>query len=358
MQISSLGSKIIVTENFQNDLTQILDSYSDRKIFIIDDSNTHRLCLPLLSGIEALRDAETITIGSGEEHKNIASTIDVWNYLSDHQADRKSLVINLGGGMICDLGGFAASTFKRGLDFINIPTTLLAQVDASIGGKLGVNYNGLKNEIGLFRTPNYVLVYSDFLKTLERKEFLSGLAEMIKHALIYSVNHWERIKELNFSEDFDYKAFQKIIAKSIFIKNDFVQTDFREQNIRKALNFGHTIGHALESFMLEKQEPVPHGAAVAHGIVCELYLSHRSLGFDKAKIQPIADYIFNLYGKIHFELGDYAKLYALMKHDKKNEERKILFTMLSDIGEVEVNKVCPKKNVFEAFDFYQSYGNE
>ena len=196
MQISSLDSKVIVTDDLQKDLEMILESYKKNKKFIVVDENTLVHCLPLIKEFEALKNAVVIELKSGENHKSIDSTVEVWNSLNKQGADRKSLVINLGGGMIGDLGGFAASTFKRGIDFINIPTTLLAQVDASIGGKLGINFNGLKNEVGIFKTPRFVIIDTVFFKTLDKNNLLSGFAEMIKHSIIYSISHWAKIKQV------------------------------------------------------------------------------------------------------------------------------------------------------------------
>jgi len=352
MQISSLQSTIIVTDNLQKDLSAVTKKYSKSNFFILVDENTQQHCLPIIADFERIKDAKIIEIKSGEDNKSLESAKQVWSFLSNNGADRNSLLINLGGGVIGDLGGFAASTFKRGIDFINIPTTLLAQVDASIGGKLGINFDGFKNEIGLFKSPAYVVIDTVFLKSLDRDIFLSGFAEMIKHALIYSSNHWKKLKTIDFSKSIDYEDFKKSIAKSIFIKNDFIQDDPKEKNIRKALNFGHTIGHALESFFLERNQPMLHGHAIAHGMVCELILSHLKLGFDKLKFEEIANFVLKTFGRITFEKDDFETIYKFMLHDKKNEKGQINFTLLSEIGEVELNVNCKKDLIFNTLDFY------
>ena len=262
--------------------------------------------------------------------------------------------------MICDIGGFAASTFKRGLNFINIPTTLLAQVDAAIGGKVGINSNQLKNEIGVFNLPETVFIGTHFLKTLDKKNFISGFAEVIKHSLIHSKKYWDEIKQTYNDGFHPPKADEKlknIISKSIEIKNYFVQADFKEKNIRKALNFGHTIGHAFEGLSLIKNKSVFHGEAVACGMICEAFLSYKKLGLNYEQLTEISNFIIKVYGKYSFTSYDYNKLFELIEHDKKQENKHetigINFTLLSEIGKVEINHYCKKQEIFEAFDFYR-----
>jgi len=354
MQITSLDSTIIVTDDFVKDFKVIQSKYSKSKIFILVDENTRRDCLPILLENSELTIAGIIEIKSGENHKSVDSVYYVWAYLCNFGADRNSLVINLGGGVICDLGGFAASTFKRGIDFINIPTTLLAQVDASVGGKVGVNFEGLKNEIGLFSSPRYVLIDSIFLRTLDRDNLLSGFAEMIKHTLISSTSSWDKIKKIDILQELDLIEFKKQIAKSIFVKNDFVKPDPQDKNIRKGLNFGHTFGHAFESFFIEKGTPTSHGFAVANGIICELYISLKKLGFPNLVLTQIVDYIKNIYPKYIFEITDFEKIYHFMQHDKKNENEQINFTLLKSIGDVQINTMCTQEIIVEALMYYQS----
>lgn len=355
MQISSLDSKIYISDNLQRDVEAVLKPYESEKKFVLVDENTYRHCWPLVSGFKALENAELIHLRDGEDYKTVESAVVIWDYLCRNGADRKSLMINLGGGLIGDLGGFAASAFKRGIDFVNIPTTLLAQVDASIGGKVGINFSGFKNEIGFFRSPNYVIISSEFLKTLDMRNMLAGYAEMIKHALIYSSSYWDQLKGFDFNT-IDYKKLQTLVSRSVAIKNEFVQKDFRESHIRKALNFGHTIGHAFESRFLAAGTPLLHGEAVAHGMICELYLSHKGLNFPIARLNEISSFILARYGgKISFTPQDYDTLFELMLHDKKNEQARINFSLLSDFGEVKVNEQCRKELIAEALDFYLGF---
>jgi 3-dehydroquinate synthase len=236
--------------------------------------------------------------------------------------------------------------------FVNIPTTLLAQVDASLGGKTGINFNGLKNEIGVFMEPDTVLINTGFLKTIDKKNFLSGYAEMIKHGLIKSPEHWKELQQYDL-ENIDYKALQEIIAHSVAVKDWHVQNDPTEKNIRKALNFGHTAGHAFESYALYRNRPILHGYAVVYGMIVELYLSHRKTGFSENEMTFISGWLFDQYGKFEVTEKDYEALYELMTHDKKNEAGRINFTLLSGIGQVEINQDCSKELIFEAFDYYR-----
>lgn len=352
MQISSLDSIVLIPNTFEEAWQKVEKHCNTKKLFVVVDENTHKLCYPLVKDIEALAQAPVIEIPQGEENKSIETTAKVWKALCNHGADRQSLVINLGGGMLCDLAGFAASTFKRGAKFINIPTTLLAQVDASIGGKLGINFCGLKNEIGLFNTPEFVIIHTSFLKTLDNANFLSGYAEMIKHALIYSASYWKKIKQFDVQKaGIDSQQMKNLISKSIFIKNDFVQKDPNEKELRKALNFGHTVGHAIESFLIDEKRPVLHGIAVAYGMLAEAYLSHLKLALDKNDLEEISESIRRKYGTLKLEESSFEKLYQLMQHDKKNEQDKILFTLISEIGTVSINETCVKEQVFEALSY-------
>lgn len=360
MRITSLDSEIIIAENFEQSLSQIITKQftEANNIFFIVDENTRKHCLPLID-FQHFKTNESqpqiIEIQSGEENKTIDTCKTIWNFLSMHGANRNSLIINLGGGVICDMGGFAAATFKRGINFVNIPTTLLAQVDASAGGKLAVNFNGLKNEIGLFRTPKYVLIDTLFLKTLSTTNMLSGFGEIIKHALIYGISYWETVKKFDILNP-DYKKLVQLISKSIFIKSDFVKNDPKEKNIRKSLNFGHTAGHAFETLLNHNgQQRISHGAAVAHGMIVELYLSHIKNFFKIDKLNEISEYILDIYGKIGVKKVNYQQLYDLMLHDKKRDNQNINFTLLEDIGEVTINQNCTKEQVLKALEFHAAF---
>ena len=265
-------SNIVFSQHVGSELRKIVEKYPEGKMFLLTDRTAAGYCLPIVQSVLDEFNIKQIAIPSGEENKTIQSVGLVWDFLSNNGADRKSLLINIGGGMLTDLGGFAASTFKRGLDFINIPTTLLAQVDASLGGKTGFNFNGLKNEIGVFMEPNSVIINTNFLKTIDHQNFLSGYAEMLKHGLIKSREHWQELLAYDL-EIINYDALQEIIAHSVAIKEWHVLNDLTEQNIRKALNFGHTIGHAFESYAMKTGRPILHGYAVVYGMIAELYLS-------------------------------------------------------------------------------------
>ena len=282
--------EVIICQNFNTELSQKLSAHSYDKIFILTDEHTFRLCLPLLQDIALLKDAEQIVIGPEDVHKNLETLAYVWNQLSNRGATRHSLLINLGGGMVTDLGGFAAATFKRGIACINIPTTLLSMIDAAVGGKTGINFNGLKNEIGSFYPADQVMIDSQFLKTLDMPNLLSGYGEMLKHGLISQPSHWSELLTFDFAH-IDYALLQKLIGQSVQVKEDIVEKDPYEQSIRKALNFGHTIGHAFESFALKTNHPVLHGYAVAWGMVCELYLSHIRCGFPKEALRTTIQFI-------------------------------------------------------------------
>jgi 3-dehydroquinate synthase len=273
-------------------------------------------------------------------------------FLSTNGADRNSLVVILGGGMLTDLAGFAASTFKRGVEFVNIPTTLLAQVDASIGGKTGFNFNGLKNEIGVFNKPYQVIIDPRFLQSLDHENMISGFAEMIKHALIHSQDDLTDLRKFDFKHP-NYKVLQEMITRSILIKEYFVKKDPNEKNIRKALNFGHTVGHAFESFSLKTAKPLLHGHAVAYGMLVELYLSHVKCGFADGTMHHLSTWIQSLYGKFQIDTGDYVELFELMSHDKKNQGTNINFTLITSVGEVEINRNCSKEEIFEALDYFR-----
>ena len=345
-----MKQSIIISKCLIQDIDNIINGCQHDKIFIITDDTTKEKCLPLLNGIKAIGNAEIISIKPTDTNKNIESLTYVWENLSNNGATRHSCIINLGGGMVTDLGGFAASTFKRGVNFINIPTTLLAMVDASVGGKTGINFNGLKNEIGVFNNAKAVIIDTDFLKTLDKENICSGYAEMIKHGLISSEETWSRLMQFDILEP-DYAQLQEMVAESIAVKERIVEKDPYEAGIRKALNFGHTVGHAFESFSLAMNRPILHGYAVAFGTVCELYLSCIRAGFPTAKMRQTATYIKEKYGTPIFTCNDYKYLQELMKHDKKNTSGNINFTLLGGVGDIRINQTVTEDELFEALDF-------
>lgn len=345
--------KIIICNNLKNDLEEAILSHKYDKLFILTDNHTFCQCLPVIQEIDQVKNATHITIGVEDVNKTLETLAYVWLKLSNGGATRHSLIINLGGGMVTDLGGFAAATFKRGIQFINIPTTLLSMVDAAVGGKTGINFNGLKNEIGAFAPASEVIIDSVFLKTSDYENIISGYAEMLKHGLISTEDNWKELIKFDFNKDIDYKSLQELIGKSVEIKENIVEQDPNEKGIRKALNLGHTIGHAFESFALKTEHPVLHGYAVAWGLVCELYLSHVKLNFPKEKLRQTVTFIKEHYGKLNFSCKDYDTLYEFMTHDKKNESSgSINFTLLSNIGEIKINQTVSKEDIFESLDFY------
>lgn len=344
--------KVIICQNLNEDLETAIQNCAHDKLFILVDKHTRELCLPLISGFDCLKNAHIITIGPEDIHKNLETLAYVWKELGDQGATRHSLMINLGGGMITDLGGFAASTFKRGFQYINIPTTLLAMVDASVGGKTGINFNGLKNEIGVFSPAEYVLIDTEFLKSLDSHNLLSGYAEMLKHGIISTTGHWAELLNFNLNQ-IDYKALQQLVAHSVSIKEDIVEKDPFEKNIRKALNLGHTVGHAFESLALENNRPVLHGYAVAWGIICELYFSFIKVGFPKDKLRQTIQFIKENYGVLTFDCKQYDRLHEFMTHDKKNSAGIINFTLMGEIGDIRINQSANKEEILEILDFYR-----
>lgn len=349
--------KIVICQDLHKELDAFLATTSYDKLFVLVDTNTLPTCLPLLQGVEAVCKADVLTIKAGDTHKNIASLTSLWQALSSKGASRNSLLINLGGGMITDLGGFAAATFKRGIRTINIPTTLMASVDAAVGGKTGINFEGLKNEIGSFFPPECVFVDCSFLKTLDHDNILSGYAEMIKHSLISSMATYSSVLSFDLDSPIDYASFNQMVAESLAVKEDIVAQDPKERGIRKALNFGHTVGHAYESLSFQKKAPCLHGHAVAAGIVSELYLSHKCCGFPTERLSQVVRYIKEHYPTLFFDCKDYDTLYELMTHDKKNEAGIINFTLLADVGDVRINQQVDKALILESLDFYrESFG--
>lgn len=341
---------LIFSQNIAEALDRTCREQPSDRLFLLTDTTTDRLCRPLLAASTAAREATSIVVGATDSHKTLQTLADVWKALSDGGASRRSALVCLGGGMVTDLGGFAAATFKRGIDFVHIPTTLLAMVDAAVGGKTGINFNGLKNEIGAFRESRAVLIDTQFLRTLDRPNLCSGYAEMLKHSLLSDTAMWADHLRFPLSNT-DYTRLQEMVRQSIAVKERIVREDPHEHGIRKALNLGHTIGHALESLSHEAGRPLLHGYAVAYGLACELYLSTVCAGFPAEQMRQTVHFIRDVYGAFPFTCRDYEQLYALMLHDKKNAGGHINFTLLSDIGHVRLDQHIPKATVFESLDF-------
>jgi 3-dehydroquinate synthase len=344
---------------YQNEIawevfSKVIDELKPSSIFILTDENTHEKCLPYFLEKQTLQNFETIVIPSGEEHKTITTCLKVWEILSEKMAERNSLLINLGGGVITDLGGFVASTFKRGIPFINIPTSLLAMVDASVGGKNGVDLGLVKNQIGVINLPEMVILDTAFLKTLSNEQMNSGLAEMLKHGLIHSKEYWDRVKVADFSNEIE---FEHLIWDSVEIKKEIVAKDPFEKALRKTLNYGHTLGHAIESYFLGKEDKqtLLHGEAIAIGIILATHISAESLNFPKSRLNEITETILNLFPKQDFNKNDIEKIIDLMVFDKKNSGGKVLFVLLEDIGVYKTNCVVDNGLIFNAFNFYKNF---
>ena len=343
--------KVVISKNLTEALATAVAACEHDRTFILVDETTESCCLPVVSEMESIRGAQVIVIGATDTHKTLESLAHVWEALGEGGATRHSLLINIGGGMVTDLGGFAASTFKRGINYINIPTTLLAMVDASVGGKTGINFRGLKNEIGVFSNASTVILDTTFLKTLDAENICSGYAEMLKHGLISDEQMWAELMNFELSQP-DLGLLQTMVAQSVAVKQRIVTEDPLEKGIRKALNLGHTFGHAFESFALSRK-PILHGYAVAYGLICELYLSTIKTGFPTDKMHQTVSFIKEHYGQMTITCDDYPTLLELMTHDKKNVADTINFTLLGGIGDIRINQTATKEEIYEALDFYR-----
>ena len=342
--------EVIISKDLKQDIADVVGRIGHDRLFVLTDTTTLELCWPVVSSLPCLESAQMITIGDTDDNKTLDSLVHVWTALQQGGATRHSLLINLGGGMVTDLGGFAASTFKRGLAYINIPTTLLSQVDASVGGKTGINFGGLKNEIGVFNQAASVILSSEFLHTLDLGNLLSGYAEMLKHALISDEKSWAELLRFDL-EELDYEQLGVLVAKSVAIKEGIVEQDPTEKGLRKALNLGHTAGHALESLAMEEGRTILHGYAVAYGLICELYLSVVRCNFPKDRLRQTVQFIRQHSGCFDIDCKKYEHIYQLMTHDKKNMGDTINFTLLAGIGDIRINQQATKDEIFEMLDF-------
>ena len=352
--------KVVISENLTEALTAAVAECEHDRTFLLVDETTERCCLPLVSDMSCIRGARTVVIGATDTHKTLDSLSHVWEALGEGGATRHSLLINIGGGMVTDLGGFAASTFKRGINYINIPTTLLAMVDASVGGKTGINFRGLKNEIGVFSNASTVILDTAFLKTLDAANICSGYAEMLKHGLISNEKMWAELVNFDLTQP-DLEQLRTMVADSVAVKQRIVTEDPLEQGIRKALNLGHTIGHAFESFSLQsslsphssRHPPDLHGHAVAYRLLRAPDLSTVKTGFPSDKMHQTVSFIKEHYGKMTVTCDDYPTLLELMTHDKKNVAGTINFTLLGGIGDIRINQTATEEEIKEALDFYR-----
>ena len=347
-----MKQKVVISGNLERDLVNAISECEHDRIFVLTDETTQQLCWPKIKNFKALKNSTPIIIKATDTHKNLDTLSQVWQALSNGGATRHSLMINLGGGMVTDLGGFAASTFKRGIDFINIPTTLLAMVDASVGGKTGINFGGLKNEIGVFSDSRFVIINTQFLDTLDHDNICSGYAEMLKHGLISDERTWAELMTFDLDTP-DLSQLQRMVAESIKVKERIVEADPHEHGIRKALNLGHTMGHAFESLAMRRGTPILHGYAVAYGLISELYMSARKTAFPTDRMHQTVRFIRENYGTINITCDDYPTLIELMHHDKKNTSGIINFTLLGNVGDIRINQTANEEEIKEALDFFR-----
>nr|WP_315087694.1 3-dehydroquinate synthase [uncultured Prevotella sp.] len=346
-----MKQRVIISRHLKTELAKAIAECEHDRIFVLVDETTNKLCWSLVKDYLCLKDAQTIVIGATDRRKNLDTLVHVWESLQQGKATRHSLLINLGGGMVTDLGGFAASTYKRGINFINIPTTLLAMVDASVGGKTGINFGGLKNEIGVFSDAEFVLLDTNWLRTLDKENIRSGYAEMLKHGLIADDTMWAELINFNLAQpNLHQLAF--MLDKSVRIKERIVAEDPHEKGIRKALNLGHTFGHAFESWAMKRQ-PVLHGYAVAFGLIAELYLATTRTDFPTERMRQIVNFIRSYYGSLPITCNDYPELIELMHHDKKNRGNEINVTLLGGIGDIRIDQTITEEDIKEALDFFR-----
>ena len=346
-----MNENVVFTNHIDDTLNHLCDVGCYDRYFVLCDSNTCNCVLPRIA-VPCIAHAEVITINAGEEAKNLDTLRYVWNELSTRGATRHSLLVNVGGGMVTDLGGMAAATFKRGIDFVNIPTTLLGAVDAAVGGKVGINFAGLKNEVGVFASPRMVIVSTLFFDTLPCSELLSGYAEMLKHGLIDGDRHYDELLKFDITH-YEADRLLSLLRYSVGVKQRIVAQDPHEKGLRKVLNLGHTVGHAIESHSHQHGRAVAHGYAVAWGLVCELSIAHRVLSFPSAVIYDLTRYVEQHYGAYAITCEDYDELMALMRHDKKNIGEEINFTLLRQIGDCVIDNYVQRQEIEISLDFYR-----
>ena len=346
-----MKQRVIISRHLKTELAKAIAECEHDRIFVLVDETTNKLCWSLVKDYLCLKDAQTIIIGATDRRKNLDTLIHVWESLQQGKATRHSLLINLGGGMVTDLGGFAASTYKRGINFINVPTTLLAMVDASVGGKTGINFGGLKNEIGVFNDAEFVLLDTNWLRTLDEENIRSGYAEMLKHGLIADDTMWAELINFNLAQP-NLRQLASMLNKSVRIKERIVTEDPHEKGIRKALNLGHTFGHAFESWAMKRQ-PVLHGYAVAFGLIAELYLATTRTDFPTERMRQTVNFIRAYYGSLPITCNDYPELIELMHHDKKNRGNEINVTLLGGIGDIRIDQTITEEDIKEALDFFR-----
>ena len=338
----------VIISPISESLKTFLATQDYSKIIVLTDTNTKRLCYPIIK--DSLPKHTVIAVKHGEENKNLQTCEIIWSAMTETQLDRHSLMINLGGGVIGDMGGFCAATYKRGIDFIQIPTTLLSQVDASVGGKLGIDFQGFKNHLGVFTLPNTVLIDPIFLETLSEREKRSGFAEILKHCLIQDVNKWNEIR----GKDLVEQDLPDLIAHSVEIKKKVVEQDPTEKGLRKILNFGDTLGHAIETFFLPQgKKRLFHGEAIATGMVCESYIAYTRGLIDERTLGQIEEFVFSIYGKVDIDVVDFDTIIGLTLQDKKNKGKEVRFSLINAAGSCLYDIVVTKNEMKKALEYYK-----
>jgi 3-dehydroquinate synthase len=340
---------------FTHDTAEVVKKYQQRysKSLVIVDENTEKYCLPHIAHL--FPSDSIIRIESGEENKHLVTCDLIWAFMTDAELDRKAVVFNLGGGVIGDMGGFSAATYKRGIDFIQIPTTLLSQVDASVGGKLGVDFKGFKNHIGVFKEPVAVIIDDQFLQTLPFAELRSGFAEIIKHCLIADAGKWNEIKNTSDLTKFNWL---ELAQHSVAIKDKITKEDPTEKGLRKILNFGHTIGHAIETYFLNQPgKRLLHGEAIAIGMIAEAYLAEAKGFISRSDVHEIEQYILQIYGKVIIDPSTIEEIIDLTHQDKKNEHGVVLYSLLNKIGEANFNISANREETRAAIEYYVQLNN-
>jgi len=336
------------TTDIRHTLKEVLHTRKYSKLVVLTDVNTHRHCLPLIQEVLPT-DAVLITVPAGEPFKTLETCASIWTQMTEAVLDRQALLLNLGGGVIGDMGGFCASVYKRGIPFITIPTTLLSQVDASVGGKLGIDFMGFKNHLGVFQLPEAVLIDPVFLSTLPQRELRSGYAEVLKHGLIRDIAFFRSLP----STHWEKQDWARVIRHSVGIKKAVVEVDPKETGVRKILNFGHSIGHAVESFYLNSKEPLLHGEAIALGMIAEGFLSFQKIGLSFEELKELGSKLLTIFGKVNLETKDLNAILDLCAQDKKNEGTTQLFTLLPSLGDCNFNIPVTLEEIKQAMLYYQ-----
>lgn len=349
-----MDTRVIFTNQVEEAIDSAVEAMAPAGVYVLVDTNTAKYVLPRLqTGSKAIAAAKVLIMSAGEENKNLETLARVWTGLGDGEATRRSVMINVGGGVVTDLGAFAAATFKRGIRFINVPTTLLGAVDASVGGKTGIDFNNLKNEVGVIRQADLVIVSTTFFRTLDSQQMLSGYAEMVKHAALTGPEAVSRLLRYNLA-DYDDDQLLRLLCESVEVKRSVVDKDLNDNGVRRTLNLGHTTAHALEALALKRGAPIAHGYAVAMGMVVTLVLSRMLKGFPSERLHSFAHWVRETYGTMAITCDDYPELLQAMTHDKKNHRAgEVMFVLLKDWGQPEIDQPVDAKNIEAALDIYR-----